>query len=307
MRQGEQIAQQLREEILKGHFQPGERLPPERRLAEDWGVNRASVREGLKSLEQQGLLEIRQGGGATVQHLECANLQVIPALLFRDGHVDRSVATQIFEVQEMLLVGATRLAIEHGDSNELARAEILLTQLAKPSTSDDQYLDTIEALLSLIAEASHNLVLRLASNAIRPIFEASLREHVNACGRLPNYCAQRSSGCAKPSRNVMRMKPNLRFGHSCRKTESVYSTHSITYRTISTNIRADHKEGNRTMSQKLSNRHPVQNEGVKAALEAIYNWNYDAEVDELRTPLCQRTGSPMDRLTRLKLGARDRS
>jgi hypothetical protein len=37
------------------------------------------------------------------------------------------------------------------------------------------------------------------------------------------------------------------------------------------------------MSQPLPDRHPVQTDGVQAALEAVYNWNYDSEIDELRT------------------------
>ena len=39
------------------------KLPPERKLAEDLGVNRASLREAIKALEQMGLVKTRQGDG----------------------------------------------------------------------------------------------------------------------------------------------------------------------------------------------------------------------------------------------------
>ena len=44
-RVAEEIVQQLRGLILRGHYATGEKLPPERKLAEDLGVNRASLRE----------------------------------------------------------------------------------------------------------------------------------------------------------------------------------------------------------------------------------------------------------------------
>ena len=65
----ESIAAQLRNDILDGTYKAGERLPAERDLASRLGVNRGSVREALKKLEQMGLVVIRRGDGATVRHL----------------------------------------------------------------------------------------------------------------------------------------------------------------------------------------------------------------------------------------------
>ena len=52
-----QIAEQIRSSILAGEFAPGDKLPPERELAEMFGVSRPSVREALNILTSSGLVE----------------------------------------------------------------------------------------------------------------------------------------------------------------------------------------------------------------------------------------------------------
>src|SRR5947208_2585064 len=62
------IADQIRGAIVSGRVPPGDRLPPERELAEQFGVSRVTVRDALRSLEAMGLLEVKVGarGGAFV-------------------------------------------------------------------------------------------------------------------------------------------------------------------------------------------------------------------------------------------------
>jgi DNA-binding FadR family transcriptional regulator len=54
-----EVASQIRAAILEGTISSGERLPPERELARQFGVSRASVREALRHLQAQGLLSSR--------------------------------------------------------------------------------------------------------------------------------------------------------------------------------------------------------------------------------------------------------
>src|SRR5436305_317219 len=62
------IAEQIRTAILTGRLKAGDRLSPERELAEQFGVSRVTVRDALRSLEAMGLLEVKVGarGGAFV-------------------------------------------------------------------------------------------------------------------------------------------------------------------------------------------------------------------------------------------------
>src|SRR5919197_4934732 len=62
------IADQIRQAIVSGQLGRGDRLPPERELAEQFGVSRVTVRDGLRALEAMGLIDVRVGarGGAFV-------------------------------------------------------------------------------------------------------------------------------------------------------------------------------------------------------------------------------------------------
>jgi GntR family transcriptional regulator, transcriptional repressor for pyruvate dehydrogenase complex len=62
-----QIHAQLREDILAGHYEPGEALPSERTLSEELETSRHAVREALKRLQQAGLVSITQGGATRVR------------------------------------------------------------------------------------------------------------------------------------------------------------------------------------------------------------------------------------------------
>jgi len=68
----QQIADKLSAMIGAGDFPPGSYLPPERELAEQFGVSRTSVREALIALEVSGLVSVRVGDGVKVRQPEAA-------------------------------------------------------------------------------------------------------------------------------------------------------------------------------------------------------------------------------------------
>ncbi len=61
------IAGEIADAIGRGIYPPGERLPSEHALAEQFGVNRHTIRRSLASLSQQGLLRVAQGSGTYVE------------------------------------------------------------------------------------------------------------------------------------------------------------------------------------------------------------------------------------------------
>ncbi len=63
----EQLADHIAEFIEAQGLSPGDRLPPERRLAKDLGVSRATLSRALVALEVQGRVEVRHGDGAVVR------------------------------------------------------------------------------------------------------------------------------------------------------------------------------------------------------------------------------------------------
>lgn len=170
------MTNRLRDEILRGSWSAGTRLPGERTLASRLGVHRGAVREALRKLEQLGLVSIRPGGGITVRHLEEASLEIVGHLLWVDGVPNRALLEQLLDVQEMLVCGAARLAIERATPEQLFRAGELIDHLTDPSLSDDAFLEAVEQVVDWISAASGNLVLRLTRNAIEPAFGDTLRD-----------------------------------------------------------------------------------------------------------------------------------
>ncbi|OGP69783.1 MAG: GntR family transcriptional regulator [Deltaproteobacteria bacterium RBG_13_47_9] len=70
-RVSKEVCDQLKRSILVGHFQPGDKLPSERELAEEFQVSRVAIREALRTLENSGFITTRQGinGGMYVTEL----------------------------------------------------------------------------------------------------------------------------------------------------------------------------------------------------------------------------------------------
>ena len=62
----ERIAQQIEQRLLTGDLKVGDWLPPERELAEQFGVSRTAVREAVKALRQKGLVEVQPGRGTFI-------------------------------------------------------------------------------------------------------------------------------------------------------------------------------------------------------------------------------------------------
>ncbi len=77
----EEICRQVRGRLARGQLKPGDKLPPERELALEFGVSRGAVREALRTLENAGLVALRKGmhGGAFIRAGEPALLAQPPA------------------------------------------------------------------------------------------------------------------------------------------------------------------------------------------------------------------------------------
>jgi DNA-binding FadR family transcriptional regulator len=197
----EEVTARLRDAILRGDYQPGERLESERRLAEQLGVSRGSVREAMKQLDQLGLLEIRHGGGARVRPLADASLDVVRHLLRLEGGPGVELVSQLLQVHEALMISAVALAVRNASDEEVARARELLSGLADPGLGDSEYRASIDELGQLISKASRNLVLRLVRNGLRSVFvdpspaESRPRRHAQRPPRsLVALLAERISG-----------------------------------------------------------------------------------------------------------------
>jgi GntR family transcriptional regulator, transcriptional repressor for pyruvate dehydrogenase complex len=171
----EAVADQIREQLQSGALQPGDRLPPERDLAEQFSLSRNTVREALRSLEMAGVLEFRKGatGGAFVR--EGRGDAVIAGFsdLFRLGAIQPADLT---EARLIVGVAATRLACERGTEEDFAalRENVRESELAVTNGDVQQRLRINLEFHRLVARAARNPVLVILTDALVEIHEQML-------------------------------------------------------------------------------------------------------------------------------------
>jgi len=164
------ITAELRDEILRGRYRSGERLPSERDLAERFGVHRGAVREALKRLEQLGLADIRPGG-ARVMPIEEASLDIVEHLLDLQDPPDPVMVNQVLEVMSALFTMAARLAAERADDEQRAKILELIERLASQEFSDfHEHFRLVQQLGDRFVEAADNLVLRIVRGGLKTNF-----------------------------------------------------------------------------------------------------------------------------------------
>jgi GntR family transcriptional repressor for pyruvate dehydrogenase complex len=198
------VADRIQAKILDGTFRPGERLPPERELAEQLQVNRSSLREALKKLEQLRLIAIQRGSGIRVRSPEDASFDLVWAMLFPGGRPNLARIRDLL-VREALLPGTLRLALERASAGEIAEAVRLLQRATDPELPDEEFASMLRRLEEDLACMSGNQILLLLSNSLGGFMgQAGFRPAtlVLARNRQPLFSAMRRLAVALEARDA---------------------------------------------------------------------------------------------------------
>jgi len=150
-----QIADQIRESILAGDFTPGDKLPPERELAEMFGVSRPSVREALNILSSSGLVMSYQGGGTVVLSLVDTDRGNALSDLIR---TQQERALEVIEVRKCMESWTAYYAAQRALPEDLRRMEEILTGMERNLEGRLPSEDLDANLHIVIARATHNIV-----------------------------------------------------------------------------------------------------------------------------------------------------
>lgn len=115
----DRVAAKLEEAILhSGRYQPGDQLPSERLLADQFGVSRTVIREAVRSLTAKGLLEVRSGSGSRVAAVDARTVaESMSSFLRRHKTLDYG---KIDEVRSVLEIQVAGLAAERATDVEVA-------------------------------------------------------------------------------------------------------------------------------------------------------------------------------------------
>lgn len=123
----DQVFDRLRERIEAGDFAPGELMPSERDLMEQFGVGRPAVREALQQMNTLGLITIAQGGRARVNQLSTdtviGNMDSLARLLLSSSPTDLE---HLKQARRMFELGMIRIAAECAADSDIAALRSLV-------------------------------------------------------------------------------------------------------------------------------------------------------------------------------------
>jgi GntR family transcriptional regulator, transcriptional repressor for pyruvate dehydrogenase complex len=153
----------LSRQILSGELQPGDALPSERLLSEDFGVNRHAIREAMKRLQQAGLVRVSHGGATRVLDWRATGgLDLLAQLGHAAGPTPELVRSAL-EMRLSIGVDAARRCAERAPAELVSEIEALAS--TRPG-GDGAAADLYERLWDLIVRGADNLAYQLALNSL---------------------------------------------------------------------------------------------------------------------------------------------
>lgn len=173
----EKVTSYIKEEILSGRIQQGQRIPPERELAEKLGISRNSVREALRTLEVIGLITSTQGAGNSISCNFEENIAQVMSMMFLMHKTDYR---ELSELRSGLEMKAVELAATYATPRQIDAMEKLVRQLAV-SREEDVNVRLDRELHISIAQASGNQLIFSNLSALSDVMDAfisSLRKRI---------------------------------------------------------------------------------------------------------------------------------
>ena len=184
---GDVVAEEVVRLLARGDYQPGERLPPEPRMQESFGVSRTVLREALKFVESRGMIDVRQGRGAVVNSPARWNLLdplVLSAML--ENHPTPAAFEQLMAVRTMLEPELAREAAAAIGDADLERLEQLLDAMAREIGDPESFLQYDVEFHDVLTAAAGNVI----AHSILSSIEQPLRSSRRLTNTIPHALDQ---------------------------------------------------------------------------------------------------------------------
>jgi GntR family transcriptional repressor for pyruvate dehydrogenase complex len=175
------IASQLVELIALQKLAPGDKLPPERQLAELLEVSRPSLREALHILQAQGVVQIKHGQGTFVQEPVVA--QELRASVMTKTHG----LNELFDAREVLEVPASKWAGEKVTKEDIRLLRATLNQIDTVTSIEPIDFDQLQALdakfhLTIVGIAGNRFI-NQTLNVLQDVMKMSMETTLRLPGR----------------------------------------------------------------------------------------------------------------------------
>jgi GntR family transcriptional repressor for pyruvate dehydrogenase complex len=182
----EDVAGQIRKLIVDGAIQPGDLLPPERQLAERFGVSRNSVRDALRVLELTGLIVSRHGEGNVVADVSAETLVAPIALLLVRK---RKLVHELLDVRKMLEPGLAARAARHATRDQIETLEDILRRQREKALRGESSVEEDTQFHYTIALAARNSVVLKLLDVLMDLLRETRARSLQVEGRLERSLA----------------------------------------------------------------------------------------------------------------------
>lgn len=161
-------------EILSGRRNPGDRLPTESELAEQYGLRKTNVHLGLQELERLGFLKVVPRHATYVApYWEQANLETLAAIMTHGGKPQPELVDAFLELREMVALGWFRWAGRRPNAAQMQKLYGLLTQMDAiayvPDGDKAAFLELLNAFLVCMFRESDNMIFRVMLRSTREL------------------------------------------------------------------------------------------------------------------------------------------
>jgi len=159
------IISQIRELIENGTLQQGEKLPPERKLAEHFGVSRSQVREAINRLQFYGIVKVLPQSGTVVSGV---GINALEGLLTDVLKIEKSDFKSLVDTRILLEKEAARLAAINRTKKDIIKIKTALENYEAKLSIQNNAVEEDLVFHIRIAEASGNSVLKSLMLIITP-------------------------------------------------------------------------------------------------------------------------------------------
>lgn len=149
----EQVVERLREHVNAEGLKTGDRLPPERDLADRLGVSRTSVRQAIVALEVQGLVEVRHGGGTYLLR-DRLNAEPLETMIDR-----RRRLPDVLDARDALETKLAALAADRRTNEDLAEIDAALAAMAAAVATGELGVAEDQRFHGAVTAAAHSALL----------------------------------------------------------------------------------------------------------------------------------------------------
>jgi GntR family transcriptional regulator, transcriptional repressor for pyruvate dehydrogenase complex len=161
----EQIVDQIEASILGGALKPGDKLPAERELAQQFGVSRTAVREAVKALREKGLVEAYPGRGTFITSGTPPSIRQTLDRMIRTDQQDATA--HLVEVREILEPEISALAAGRADEEALTTMREAIEVMDASKRDPDAYIEAdLDFHLALAEVAGNPLILSLIDSIV---------------------------------------------------------------------------------------------------------------------------------------------